>query len=220
MCSPCREEIYDKNSKEIPIGLSGHKIVCDISDNGIFVVGGWNQEFESEPEDTDRHYVRQVWKYNLTNKLWTKLKSENPPLSLASHSLTKLDANRLLLYGGSMSCRNTMGNSNETYLYNIKNEQWQKLETTGTRCTVENGHWFGQAMCKHDDNVFVSTGIDNFSSNSDALKIHKLNLHNLNWEYLSSEETEPTCRVRHEMIYFQNKLFILGGGTDFRVGIK
>src|SRR5262245_13596878 len=107
-------------------GVSGHRIACDPNGDGIYVVGGWNPTFiapdtEHIRNQVDKHYVREVWKFNIATRTWTQLKSEDPPLSLASHCLVNLGrtANngpcRLLIFGGSLSACGIVGNSNETY---------------------------------------------------------------------------------------------------------
>lgn len=218
MSYACREEVYSQKNSKLPLGLSGHRIVCDWEDTGVYLVGGYNPSQVNEHDEFDRHYVRQVWKYNICSKLWTQMKSIDPPTSLASHTLTKLDSKRLLVYGGSLSTRNVSGNSNETFLYDVRNETWSRLETTGDPCQLECGHWFGQAMQKIEDKLIVSTGITEWYANA-GLKVHQLNLNNLVWENLSNASNEPSGRVRHEMLVYDQKMLVFGGGLNFKVNI-
>lgn len=206
MCSPFTIENYNPTCCTSPTAVLGHRIVCDWDDNGLFVIGGWKSGYVQD------NFVRQVWKYNFSSKHWRQLQSVDAPISLANHTLCKLNENRLLIYGGSLLGRQMRGNNNETFIYDIAKEKWTKLATTGDHCPQASRHWFGQALSRSGSEVYVATGRRHgITPGTSSLLIHKLNLHSLRWEYLSSPETEPQGRVRHEMVTYDRRLFIFGG---------
>lgn len=207
-------------------GVTGHRIACDFDGDGVYVVGGWNPEYiaPNSNSHTDKHYVREVWKFNIATRIWTQLKCDDPPISLASHCLVNLGRtanggpNRLLVFGGSLSARGVDGNSNETYLYHVGEERWERLITTGMPPARESGHWFGQAMGKRGNYIYVASGRCVYIDGSiDRMELHRLDLETLVWEALSVGNSDaPACRVRHEIVVGEHeKVYILGGSVDF-----
>lgn len=193
------------DEQEAPESLVSHKIVCDPSNNGLYLVGGWKSG-----RYVRDNFVREVWKFNFSTRKWRQLKSEQPPSTLANHTLARLDNRRLLVYGGSLLGRgDALGNNNETYLYDTDCQLWTKLQTTGQACPTPSKHWFGQAMCLDGHRLYAVTGR---RQNSGAkLLVHMLDLNRLSWSYLSLPETEPAGRVRHEILAHDGRLFVFGG---------
>uniref|UniRef100_A0A915HY99 Uncharacterized protein n=1 Tax=Romanomermis culicivorax TaxID=13658 RepID=A0A915HY99_ROMCU len=190
-----------------PPSLISHKVIIDECDRGLYLIGGWKDEsFNQE------NFVRDVWKLNFSSNLWTKLRSRDAPPSLANHTVARLDARRILVYGGSLLGRgDSLGNNNETYLYDTKNQLWSKLATTGDICPKPSRHWFGQAMCKVGSKLYVATGRRDRAFGDGQLLIHSLDLNSLRWSYLSTPDFEPEGRVRHELVVYDGKLYIFGG---------
>lgn len=187
-----------------PTAVLGHKIVCDSDGSRLYLIGGWKSGYVQD------NFVRQVWKCNLSTKTWKQLRSDDAPVSLANHTVCRLDDDRMLVYGGSLLGRENRGNNNETFIYDTIKEHWLKLNTFGDACPQPSKHWFGQCMRRQGSDVFVTTG-RRLSGDSSNLLVHKLDLNTLQWTYLSSPSSEPEGRVRHEMVVYDQKLIIFGG---------
>ena len=74
------------SKKSVPIARSGHRIVYF---NGqIYSFGGYNKNAAPDNDpDLSKRLLKELWKYNLSTKTWTKLKtSENIPAAVASHT--------------------------------------------------------------------------------------------------------------------------------------
>uniref|UniRef100_A0A914VTJ2 Uncharacterized protein n=1 Tax=Plectus sambesii TaxID=2011161 RepID=A0A914VTJ2_9BILA len=213
------EENAVEEESTLPKGVTGHRIAVAGS-SGIFLVGGWNPTVDDGTGSFDRNYVREVWKYNASTGLWSKLRcsSDTAPLEMASHCMTSLGSKRLLCFGGSLS---SIGQecSNRCHWYFVKEQIWQEIACNGNIPPQNLHHWFGQASfhCREENALYVASGVL-----SGPMLINRLDVSSCEWTALPAEaDTKASFAdcpglVRHEIVVWKGELFVLGGGLDFQ----
>lgn len=202
------------NGENTPLPRSGHRIVCN--DQNFYCYGGYNPMLE-ENELNDgvwsrtRPLFKEVWKFNLHSKRWTKLNVDNIPHVLASNCMA-LQGSLLIVFGGTgMPFGNA--NSNDVYICDLSKSPltFRFMPSTGSQPDAR----YGQAIHIDGKYMYVFGGTTGFSYSSD---VHRLNLQTMVWEecYICKGylHNEPRPGYRHEIAVDGRKVFILGGGTS------
>ncbi|ESO88776.1 hypothetical protein LOTGIDRAFT_125466, partial [Lottia gigantea] len=191
-----------------PDERSGHRIV--VTDANLYSIGGYNPNFWDEHNDETTYYplFRELWKFNFATRLWTQLETQSTmPYELASHTVV-LDRCNMLMFGGT-AIPFGESNSNDLNVCNLSTASWKLYTCYGDLPTKKYGH----AMSMQDDLVFVVGGTSGYRYNMD---VHQLNLKTLKWTQLSGKEyksAHPESRYRHEIVYRDRELYLIGGGT-------
>ncbi|XP_025107786.1 kelch domain-containing protein 10-like isoform X2 [Pomacea canaliculata] len=198
-----------------PIPRSGHRIVVD--ERNMFSVGGYNPANVSSQTDPPNVVVlKEVWRFNFLTKKWKQMVMKGDvPQFLASHTVT-LHGNTLVTFGGSGVPFGEQS-SNDIHLgkldLNMDTVTWSCLRCSGDRPERKYGH----SQITEWPYLYIVGGTTGFIYNSD---VHRLNLQTCHWDILfdskqSGENDTAYCpegRYRHEMILYDNKLFMFGGG--------
>lgn len=209
-------------SGEVPSPRSGQRIVHSPDDRYIYMYGGFNDN----GEQMERHHrinpswiitrplFEELWRFCKLTKRWQLLHPEGPsPAHPASACMALVDANTLLVYGGS-GFPFAQRNSNKTYVCDLTKLRWEQLSYVGTDGWGKKPpkERYGQAVLFDQGQLYVCGGTDGYRF---AIEIHRLNLKTRKWTKLGAdpggEYFQP--RYRHELAKWDNKLYIVGGGT-------
>ncbi|XP_052815144.1 kelch domain-containing protein 10-like [Mya arenaria] len=221
---------YKPYDTKRPKGRSGHCMCADDSD--IYVFGGYS------PMD-DRNGVRQsrvlpeLWRFNFASQKWSKVASDNTPCTCASASIL-VHNKKVFVFGGTgypfgQIMSNTIKTLNlahrslpaagEGHSTGVKTKYlWQLLETSPMSYSgggeVEDSTpppAYGQSLLLHRDAIYVFGGAIGYYSEA-VSDLHKLNLHTMSWEKLRPTGKVPSGRYKQEVVQYDDKLFVLGGG--------
>ncbi|KAF7495094.1 Kelch domain-containing protein 10 [Sarcoptes scabiei] len=225
----CKFETINQNGNDLwPYSRSGHRIVSD--ENYVYLFGGYNPQVSSRASLPDRAQwertnplFKELWRYSKLTRSWQYLETTGDiPSELASHCAVMIDANQLLVYGGSGIPFGYV-NSNKMYICNLENLSWSRVsytnELSNPNNITENSEnndvpeaGYGQALVYDSTNelIYVCGGTTGFHY---SLNIHEFNLKTKRWQLLSSTHENIEPRYRHEMVLYRNKLFIFAGGT-------
>ncbi|XP_078488171.1 kelch domain-containing protein 10 [Ciona intestinalis] len=198
------------HSCSLPVARSGHRCVAD--DNNLWVFGGYNPDIRIINGQPSDGLLREMWKFNLTTKVWKQLPShENMPAEVASHAVFRHGKHMLVFGGTGFPFGET--SSNKLSVCHLPTGQWRLLNCNGSVPDPV----YGQAITVVDSDLYVYGGTAGRIYNSD---VHKLNLNELTWTSLKPNnppEDLPFERYRHEIVVYDGKLYVLGGGTSTQV---
>jgi hypothetical protein len=89
--------------------------MAHLTDNKLLLFGGLNK-FNSDINDT--------WIFDISENTWTEVKCSNKPSPRELFAMSYIDEGKVILFGG---FNNDIGYSNETWLFDIKKMDWEKL---------------------------------------------------------------------------------------------
>ncbi|XP_022124209.2 kelch domain-containing protein 10 homolog [Pieris rapae] len=199
-----------------PRPRSGHRISCD--DGNVYCFGGYNPslllkeiQLNSSTWSPTKPLFRELWSFNVATRLWKEHDiTENMPEELASNAMC-INGRYLMIHGGTGF---HFGNkcSNDVIIWNTKycNNSLEVLEVTGARPPGQ----YGQSILCHNNYFYTIGGTNGHEYNCD---IHRLDLRTKIWEPAfigTGQDYEPQGRYRHEIAKANNKLYIIGGGTN------
>ncbi|XP_054278630.1 kelch domain-containing protein 10-like [Macrosteles quadrilineatus] len=207
----------DKDSNVWPKPRSGHRIVCD--NVNVYSFGGYNPSLSACDESDllsdnvwsdSKPLFKELWKYNIATGIWTKMDVELIPDILASNAVL-LSGNILMVYGGTgvpfgANC------SNDLFICDLSKSNDLKFEVIVALGNSPQPQ-YGQAILLIDDYLYTIGGTTGFQYSCD---IHRLSLKDAMWEAVytcKGSDIEPTGRYRHEVAYFEQRIYLLGGGT-------
>ena len=213
------------HGRHIPKPRSGHRIVN--YRGNIFSFGGYNPSVADDDEDmkddphwaTSKPLFKELWCYNPSTRRWKKLSMTAPvPDQLASHTAVAYE-DKMLVYGGTGS---PFGQSisNTVFVLDFAVRTWSELDTAAERGLADMPRpLYGQAVALHDDKLYVVGGTSGYTYFMD---VHVLDLTHRRWQclYKPSEQEQvngPTARYRHEICYYEGRIYVLGGGSSFEV---
>lgn len=224
----CQSMNISEVKRDAPKPRSGHRIVCN--DTNVFSFGGYNPSLNpSDEEDMARDSIwseskplfKELWKYNIATKIWTKLNVEDIPDILASNAVV-LSGQLLIVYGGTgvpfgANC------SNDLFICDLRkdNLKFNLVSASGNSPPPQ----YGQAIVLVNNYLYTIGGTTGYEYTCD---IHRLNVRDGIWEEVytcTGSDSEPSGRYRHEIAFDENKIYVLGGGTareafDFEVGLR
>uniref|UniRef100_A0A1B6DT48 Attractin/MKLN-like beta-propeller domain-containing protein n=1 Tax=Clastoptera arizonana TaxID=38151 RepID=A0A1B6DT48_9HEMI len=209
--NPTTYNLVNTNVK-IPKPRSGHRIVCDSAN--LYSFGGYLPLISSYELTSDddwlphRPLFREIWKFNFATLTWSKIPCKEFPEVLVSNAVT-LNGEILMIFGGTSYPFGTTC-SNDLYLCNLSKEDpvIQRVPTTGRIPLPQ----YGQSIVIHEDNLYTFGGTTGYEYTSD---LHRLNLKNRIWDgaYINKGlENEPPGMYRHEIVLFESKIYVFGGG--------
>lgn len=199
-----------------PESRSGHRIVIDENGKYLYSWGGYNKhlrDIENTP-DTAYPLLKELWRYQIWTKTWQKLKTYGDvPAELASHTVLII-RNHLLQFGGT---GNPFGEriSNNLYDLDLNTLQWKLLKVTNGTDDEDINNMprakYGHTMTLVDSCIYIIGGTCGYVYD---LSIHKFDLHTRKWEQVTpNSKYIPEPRYRHEVVHFDGKLYMFGGGT-------
>lgn len=206
-------KLYATEDNDGPKARSGHRIIC--KNSSLYSIGGYNPAVQPHTDDVPGEdcLFREVWRFDFITRTWKELNFEMLPKELAS-SAAYLVGNVLFLYGGTgipfgvrfndkvYVCK--LEDFNSTLLFN-------PLDTTGENCPKEQ---YGQSIAVNGTYLYTVGGTDGFKYSMD---VYRLNLKTNVWDKLFDQDEGHDCpmpRYRHEVIYYKDHLYVLGGGTS------
>lgn len=205
----------DAGSKiiKIPKPRSGHRIVCD--DVNMYSYGGYKPQINNEDLTADddweinRPLFKELWKFNFATSTWSKILCNEFPEALVSNAVY-LSGKILMIFGGTgvpfgANC------SNSLYMCDLSKERpiLSLVPTTGKIPIPQ----YGQAIILYDQYLYTLGGTTGYEYTSD---IHRLNLKSGNWESVyicKGLRSEPPGMYRHEVVLYESKIYVFGGGT-------
>lgn len=209
-----------------PKARSGHRIVY--YKGSIYSFGGYNPKVEQgDPEmltdefwPDSRPLFRELWQLNLATRSWNKIRMQGDiPEQLASHAAVLHPAYRgvMIVYGGTGSPFG-LTTSNNVVACNLESGNFHRIQTL-----PEDGQpmsLYGQAVVVDDKGRLYTVG--GTSGISYFMDVFSLDLTSKPpvWEKLycySDTNNSPSPRYRHEICCYQDRLYVLGGGTSFSV---
>lgn len=209
-------KVYDTDYTSGPEPRSGHRIVCN--ERAMYAVGGYNPAYYLNRSVNyivnDEILFHELWRFDFCSKSWTKLETENMPLELASFA-TVLCGNLLFLYGGTGLPFGTEINED---VYTCK-LHFAETKFIFNKVPIENDmkkplKQYGQSIAIVGSYLYTVGGTDGFSYSMD---VYRLNIKTRTWEKLSDQLSNfcnPMPRYRHEIIHYNNYLYVLGGGSS------
>jgi hypothetical protein len=219
----------DQNdTKNIPKGRSGHRIVCDEEEN-IYSFGGYNPVLQIDDPDLqdDSSWVesspmlKELWKCNPFTRKWTKIPIRGtPPAQLASHSVVIL-GKKILVYGGT-AFPFGQNSSNRIYTGDLVTGEWKHLKHTNSPDdNIDNipPRQYGQAVVLDEPNYHIYV-IGGTTGHEYSIDVHRFDLISKKWSLLWKKSTAvggdvfPEERYRHECVLWRKKIYAFGGGTD------
>ncbi|OQR75890.1 kelch domain-containing protein 10-like [Tropilaelaps mercedesae] len=197
--------------KLLPPRLSGHRVVC--TDQYLYSFGGY------APLDVgENNVVIELWRFHFYRKTWKKIPLKGDvPEQVASSAVALLHGRILILLGGTGVPFGEV-RSRDVYSCFLDNPDengavtWIRWKTHGEAPL----RLYGQAITIHDDYLYMVGGTDGLDYTID---VHRLHLRDRRWERLSNYvQGEPIPpRYRHEIAYFDNQIYVFGGGTPHYV---
>jgi hypothetical protein len=130
------EVIYDSAPVQSPSIRNGQGLVFDPNDNCLYYFGGYY--FDGQP-----HYREDMWKFDLTTKLWTLVnEGTGPEARFARGVVYDSSAHEIYMFGGYYydffgGTRNYL---NDLWLYNITTFSWQEINDGSTVPQPRDGH--------------------------------------------------------------------------------
>jgi hypothetical protein len=207
----------------VPRPRSGHRIICD-DDHNIYSFGGFNpitpQISEGTADesgwDTNKPLFRDLWKFDNVTRSWNKVKTVGThPEQLASHSATYF-RDHLIVYGGT-GVPFGQSSSNKIHACNLKTGVWEYMRPQNTDDSQIPSDQYGQAVVVDNESccLYAIGGTTGFRYTID---VYKFNLFTRRWTLLwkrsdSDHNQFPEERYRHEIVLYNNQIFVFGGGT-------
>ncbi len=197
------------------------------TESDIYSFGGYNPTIsDSDPDlkqDIDwnetKPLFRELWKFSRTTRLWTKLSTcGSSPKELASHCAAIIN-NYLLVFGGTgVPFGETSSNKMHVLNLNSNALNWNLIITNNNnidnKMPVEQ---YGQALTidYETNNVYVVGGTTGYQYTID---VHMFDLKTHVWHHLFEKNYEfygsfPQERYRHEIAFYNNRIYVIGGGT-------
>ena len=214
------------NSDVKPKPRSGHRIVH--YRGRIYSFGGYNPSIDSNDPDMEadqfwaesKPLFKELWELNLSTREWTKcvMRGEVPE-QLASHTAVIHPGHlaTMLIYGGT-GAPFGLTTSNTVVTCDLDTQTFSQLMLDES--DFGEG-WpmplYGQAVAADKGRMFTVGGTSGFTYFMD---VHMLDFRVTppRWSCLyrlSGVRDEPEPRYRHELALWEDKLYILGGGTSF-----
>jgi len=219
-------EIVPSNNVQ-PKPRSGHRIV--FYQGKIFSFGGYNPSIDQNDPDMEhdqfweqsKPLFKELWELNLSTRVWSKCVMRGDiPEQLASHTavIHPQDPGNMLIYGGT-GAPFGLTTSNTVVTCRLENQHFSQLELDES--DFGQG-WpmplYGQAVITDNSSrMFTVGGTSGFTYFMD---VHMLDFKTdpPSWSCLYSLSgimDEPEPRYRHELALWDDKLYVLGGGTSF-----
>ena len=209
-----------------PKPRSGHRIVH--YKGRIYSFGGYNPLIDGNDPDmaADQFWAeskplfKELWELNLSTREWTKCEMRGEvPEQLASHTAINHPGqpSTMIIYGGT-GAPFGLTTSNTVVTCDLDTQTFSQLELDET--DFGQG-WpmplYGQAVTSDNGRMFTVGGTSGFTYFMD---VHMLDFRVCppQWSCLyrlSGVRDEPEPRYRHELALWEDKLYVLGGGTSF-----
>lgn len=217
-------EPKNKANKSIPEGRSGHRIVHFM--NSIYAFGGYNpavDDVDDELWHNNKPMFKELWRFNIDAQIWTKIRLEgDAPTMLASHTAQFMLIQRrpkMVVYGGT-SLPFGQNLSIKVHICDLVKYTWDAIEPGEPVGENLPKPLYGQASVAFQDDLFVIGGTSGFRYYMD---VHHLDITKRNWNLLTSvpealdfiqnNAEHPAPRYRHEVVIYNNKIYVFGGGT-------
>jgi N-acetylneuraminic acid mutarotase len=149
----------------------------------------------------------QLWIYSFARKRWRKVTMNGQvPTAAVSHCLFKR-GQYLLCYGGSGKSFG-LSSSNTLSRFDLATNTWSVVSVTG-QPPLE---MYGQGGVINGNLLYVVGGTTGHTYSNE---VHVLDLTTRVWTQLSSNYSDPgpEPRYRHEIAFYDDKLWTFGGGT-------
>ncbi|CAG2100157.1 unnamed protein product [Medioppia subpectinata] len=196
----------DKDSPRSGQPQARHFHATAISGHWIYLYGGLSQV---------HGVLADFWRFHTSDMSWNKLETieELPPL--AAHTLTATD-NKLILIGGYSP---EYGFLEKTFEYNIIEDKWRVLNTSGVRPVGLYGH--SAVYHSQSNTIYVFGGVvydmDKTSISGD---LYGFDVNNSVWYRLPADEqinpidSRPESRYFHSSLSTELYMIIIGGRSN------
>ncbi|KAI5709293.1 hypothetical protein M8J76_014743 [Diaphorina citri] len=217
MCLEYKSDVKKamKYPNKFPMPRSGHRIVC----NSQYVIsyGGYNPRSGNSRIQSDELY-KEIWKFDTVRKQWRLLDVANTPPYAASNCCNLIGNKILTIFGGT-SYPFGEESGNDLYVLDLNEEKKFNIVTGGEKDENEKPPGrYGQGVVIKDNYLYAIGGTTGYVYSMD---VHRLNLSANRWELLYNSDLfgpgDPEPRYRHEVVLYEDHIYVLGGGTELKV---
>jgi hypothetical protein len=146
----------------------------------------------------------ETWVYNLTDNTWTNMTPATSPSARSMHSMIYDSAyDRVVLFGGD----DAVGYNNETWVYNLTDNTWTNMTTTGDKPSKRSGHSMAYDSA-HDRTIL-------FGGTAGGDETWVYNLADNTWTNMTTTGDKPSGRAYHSIVYdsAHDRTILFGGTT-------
>lgn len=185
-----------------PIARSDHSIAY-VGNGKLIMYGGRYLSGEGK-----YYYLQDTWEYDISTHTWMEYNEEgNNPFSRASHSISYISDDRLILFGGYVE---DVGNTSDAWEYDLSNHAWLPKDTDNSpsRRVKHTMAYFG------DSKVIMFGGYGDYSGKEFLSDTWVYNTDTSNWIKCDVSSQNPSARRNHSIAYIGDNRVIMFGGQD------
>lgn len=187
--------------------------IAYLSDDKILLFGGYQSYFIGGKYPTMNYTLfDDTWIYDLSENSWINISPLVHPPKLLYFSTCKISENKVILFGGMTDPSGTKKLINETWLFDLDQVNWTKLELA-----VKPQGRIYHSMCNFGEgkvilygglNTFGEFGLeDDYFDDTWLFELNKMK-----WTKIEPLE-KPNKRVKQKMCYLKNNKALLFGGS-------
>ncbi|XP_008479386.1 kelch domain-containing protein 10-like [Diaphorina citri] len=178
---------------------------------------GYNPRSGNSRIQSDELY-KEIWKFDTVRKQWRLLDVANTPPYAASNCCNLIGNKILTIFGGT-SYPFGEESGNDLYVLDLNEEKKFNIVTGGEKDENEKPPGrYGQGVVIKDNYLYAIGGTTGYVYSMD---VHRLNLSANRWELLYNSDLfgpgDPEPRYRHEVVLYEDHIYVLGGGTELKV---
>ena len=213
---------------EIPTERSGHTFTN--SECFAYMFGGCATSAKQSGKLAMPGPTNDLYKLDMSSEseyYWAKLEPKGTggePCARWQHSATKIDESKIVIFGGSTSSKDTP-RLNDSWVLDTSNDSWCAEKDVPVSSIVQKAPWRTNATevdrpCPRgshsaalvDDAVIIFGGYGgNGYARKDFNDLHALCTKSWKWFKLESKGDAPKPRSGHKSVYFDDKLYVMGG---------
>ncbi|ELU05503.1 hypothetical protein CAPTEDRAFT_184186 [Capitella teleta] len=221
--SPVVEEVLPSSTESLPVGRSGH--CCCTDGSYLYVYGGYNPEPHTSLhlEENNLHpglivipnreVLIELWIFHIASRRWTLVQRPLIPEAAASSCMVRF-GRHLLVFGGSVFAYGGMM-SNSLHVCSLHDMTWSVVDCGGAYTDYPPKAYGQSVTVVQNEMLYVFGGSVNLYM-APVSDLHRINLrsnrHQRNWERLNPGGEVPRGRYKHEMVEYDNRLYLFGGG--------
>jgi len=120
--------------------------MCKIDDNNAIMYGGIVHYGSSDRNNNE------IWNYNFTDKIWSKLNPKKNLPEISEHSIEKLNDSMIIVCGGYIG---SIHDIDASFMFNIFQNNWSIFSSKNPPKYVDDP----QLICLDDGKLFLIKGL-------------------------------------------------------------